>query len=127
MNDVSVGTLPQAGVEQATKPPEPSARRADLDAKQALVADLLREAGRDRPVADWKLVAEPIARLRRTLSPYEQDCLRELGQIVGHAVEATCRTLAVGQTELEVAGQLGHRLRHRGADPVSVFVAVDGR
>ena len=51
------------------------------------------------------------------LTDYEQACYRALGQIVSHALEATCRTLARGETEREVAGQLSHRLLHRGAQP----------
>src|SRR5581483_10342793 len=54
-------------------------------------------------------------------------CLRALGQIVSHALEATCRTMARGETEREVAGQLCHRLMHRGASTVAVAVAADGR
>jgi Xaa-Pro aminopeptidase len=92
---------------------------ADLSQGKALACD--------RPFADGKVVGEPLARWRRTLSPYEQTGLRALGQIVGHAVEATCRTLTVGQTEQEIAGQLSHRLYHRGAVPTAIGVAADGR
>jgi Xaa-Pro aminopeptidase len=81
----------------------------------------------DRAFADYKVVGEQMARLRRTLTPYEQTCLRALGHVVGHAVEATCRTLNVGQTEQEIAGQLSHRLYHRGVRPVSLNVLADGR
>jgi Xaa-Pro aminopeptidase len=58
---------------------------------------------------------------------YEQACHLALGQIVAHAVEATCRNLKAGETEREVAGQLGHRLMHRGVQPVTISVAADGR
>lgn len=214
MNDVAARVAPAAPVEATPPTRDPSARRADVDAKQALVASLLRDTGReglfvfepenfawltagavahgsldpamqpalylnadqrwllasnadsqrlfdeeldglgfqlkewpwymsrasyvsswaqgrslacDRPVGDCKLVAEPIGRLRRALTAYEQACLRDLGLAVGHAIEATCRTMSVGQTELEVAGQLAHRLIHHGAEPVSLRVAADGR
>lgn len=81
----------------------------------------------DRPLADGRLVADALRRLRRVLSPHEQACLRSLGQALGHALEATGRTLARGQTEEQVAGQLGHRLLHHGVRPVSLGVAADGR
>jgi Xaa-Pro aminopeptidase len=73
------------------------------------------------------VVAEPLRRLRRQLTPYEGACLMALGQVVGHALEATCRTLALHDTEREVAGQVAHRLMHRGVQPLHVGVAADGR
>ena len=56
-------------------------------------------------------------------------CLRRswIGQIVSHALEASCRTMAKGDSEREVASQLSHRLLHRGAAPVLLSVAADGR
>jgi Xaa-Pro aminopeptidase len=65
--------------------------------------------------------------MRRLFTEYEQACFQALGQILGHALEATCRTLVVNESEREVAGQLSHRLMHRGAQPLSVSVAADGR
>ena len=61
------------------------------------------------------------------MSDYEKNCYRALGQILSHALEATGRTLRIGDTEREVAGQLAHRLLHRGALPVTITVAADGR
>lgn len=72
-------------------------------------------------------VAQQLRRLRRQLSPYEQACQQVLGQTVSHALEATCRTLSLGETEREIAGHLSHRLFHRGVLPLNVGVAVDGR
>src|SRR5262249_13701774 len=40
---------------------------------------------------------------------------------------ATCRTMVAEMTEREIAGQLSHRLLHRGAVPVCMEVAADGR
>src|SRR5207244_871239 len=68
-----------------------------------------------------------LRRLRRALTPYEQACLLALGQTLAHALEAACRNLAVNDTEREIAGQVAHRLIHRGAVPVHVGVAADGR
>jgi Xaa-Pro dipeptidase len=75
---------------------------------------------------DFQLLEE-MRKLRRVLTPYEQACLLALGQTVAHALEATCRTMAHKENEREVAGQLSHRLIHRGVHPVHVGVAADGR
>lgn len=93
------------------------------------LSDLVQGRGYacDRPFGDGRVVADSLQRLRRVLSPHEQGCLRSLGHAVGHALEATGRTLTRGQTEEEAAGQLGHRLLHHGCQPVSVSVAADGR
>jgi Xaa-Pro aminopeptidase len=92
---------------------------ADLTSKRRLVCD--------RPFADCKAVGDRLRMQRRTLTPYEQACYRSLGKIVSHALEAACRNLTPGQSERDVAGQLGHRLLHRGAFPLSLGVAADGR
>jgi Xaa-Pro aminopeptidase len=94
-----------------------------------LLADLCqgRKVGCDVAFQGCKVVADHLRPLRRQMSSYEQACYRALGQLVSHALEATCRTLAVGETEREVAGQLSHRLLHRGAYPVLIGVAADGR
>jgi Xaa-Pro aminopeptidase len=94
-----------------------------------LLADICqgRSLACDQPQAECRLVAESLRRLRRTMTPYEQACYRALGQIVSHAVEACCRTMNLGETEREVAGQLAHRLMHRGAQPLLISVAADGR
>jgi Xaa-Pro dipeptidase len=81
----------------------------------------------DRPFGDVKVVGERLRRLRRQLTAYEQACLRALGHLVSHALEATCRTMEPNQTEREVAGQLSHRLMHRGLLPLHVGVAADDR
>ena len=33
------------------------------------------------------------------MTPYEAACLRLLGQVVSHALEATCRTMNAGETD----------------------------
>jgi Xaa-Pro aminopeptidase len=81
----------------------------------------------DQALDNVKLVADRLAQLRRATTAYEQACYRALGQIVGHALEATCRTVRVDETEREIAGQLSHRLLHRGAQPLHIEVAADGR
>jgi Xaa-Pro aminopeptidase len=94
-----------------------------------LVADLMqnRRLACDRPQGDCKVVTRQLQTQRRTLTLYEQACLKSLGKIVSHALEATCRTMSPGDTEREIAGQMSHRLVHRGAYPAALNVAVDDR
>jgi hypothetical protein len=94
-----------------------------------LLADLMqgRKVASDQALPSCIVVDDQLRRLRRALSAYEQACYRALGQLLGHALEATCRNLVPGETEREVAGQLGHRLLHRGAAAVMLSVAADGR
>ncbi|MBY0523013.1 MAG: hypothetical protein K2R98_06425 [Gemmataceae bacterium] len=86
-----------------------------------------RKAACDRPLPDCTMVASQLRALRLALSAYEAAGYRELGKIISHALEATCRTLAQSQSEHEVAGQVAHRLLHRGVDPIAIEVAADGR
>jgi hypothetical protein len=97
--------------------------------REQLLADLChgRSVAGDRPGAAVKPVGDQLRQLRRVLSPYEQACFRTVGAIVSHALEATCRSMVPNATEREAAGQLHHRLVHRGAQPVLVEVAADGR
>jgi Xaa-Pro aminopeptidase len=97
--------------------------------REQLLADLCqnRRVASDRPFGTAQPAGEALRRLRCKLTVYEQACLRAVGQLVAHAVEATCRTFARGDTEREVAGQISHRLLHRGAHVLHVGVAADGR
>ena len=97
--------------------------------REQLLTDLCqgRNLAADVALFDCKIVAPSLAMMRRSLSEYERSCYRALGQVLSHALEATGRTFGQGDTEREVAGQLSHRLIHRGALPVSITVAADGR
>jgi Xaa-Pro aminopeptidase len=94
-----------------------------------LLADLCqgRAVACDEAVPGSKPIADRLQSMRRTLTAYDRACLRALGAIVSHALEATCRTLTPGETEREIAGQLAHRLMHRGVQTLYVGVAADGR
>ncbi len=94
-----------------------------------LLADLCqgRNLASDVGLVSCKGVGETLQKQRRVFTDYEQACYRALGQIVSHALEATGRTLAKGETEREVAGQLSHRLLHRGVTPLVISVYADGR
>ncbi len=97
--------------------------------RRQLLADLCqgRRVASDRPFAELKSVSEELRKQRRVLTGYEQACCYTLGQTLSHALEATCRTMEPGVTEREVAGQVSHRLIHRGALPLLLGVAADGR
>jgi Xaa-Pro aminopeptidase len=97
--------------------------------REQLLADLChnRTVASDRAFGDCKVVGDKLRKLRWVMTPYEQACLSALGEIVSHALEATCRTINVEDTEREIAGQLSHRLMHRGAFPLVLEVAADGR
>jgi Xaa-Pro dipeptidase len=97
--------------------------------REQLIADLAqgRRLACDRPLDDRKTVGDRLRVLRRALTAYELACYLALGQTVSHALEATCRNLALGETEREVAGHLTHRLIHRGIHPAMISVAADGR
>jgi Xaa-Pro aminopeptidase len=97
--------------------------------REQLLLDLLqgRKMGCDRPLGECKVLGTELGKLRRQLTAYEQACYHALGLIVAHALEATCRTMNPGETEREIAGQISHRLLHRGAYPTAVGVAADGR
>ena len=81
----------------------------------------------DVPLGSCKVVGAQVQLLRRNLTDYEIACCRALGQALSHALEATGRTLAVGETEREIAGQISHRLLHRGVQPLLIAVAADSR
>jgi Xaa-Pro aminopeptidase len=94
----------------------------DLCANRRVACDV------DMQVAgDFVNVAPLLAALRRVLTAYEQAALMAVGAVVVHAVEAACRTAERDETEREIAGQVAHRLVHRGVFPTDVGVAVDGR
>lgn len=86
-----------------------------------------RNVACDIPFGSCKVVGEELGRRRRNLTEYERACYRALGQILSHALEATGRTFAKGESEREVAGQLSHRLLHRGAHPIHISIAGDSR
>ena len=65
--------------------------------------------------------------LRCQLSPFERERLRRLGAKVSRAVEATARTLELGQSENEVVGQMAHRLLRQNVHPVRLRAVADGR
>jgi hypothetical protein len=97
--------------------------------RAGLLADLCqnRTVACDMPLNSCKVVGPQLQLMRRTLTEYALTCYRLLGQTLSHAIEATGRTLARGETEREIAGQISHRLLHRGVHPLMISVTADGR
>ncbi len=81
----------------------------------------------DRPFPNMPLVNDRLRMELRPLSDYEQALYLDLGKIVVHAVEATARSLDVGETEQEIAGHLAHRLYRHGVEVTAISVAADDR
>ncbi|HLN29315.1 MAG TPA: M24 family metallopeptidase [Gemmataceae bacterium] len=97
--------------------------------RESLLADVChgRKIACDRVYGAFTPVGDQLSKLRWPLTLYEKACYQALGATVSHALEATCRTMSPGETEREIAGQLSHRLLHRGAQPLAIEVAADGR
>lgn len=81
----------------------------------------------DRPFPNLPTINDRLRLELRVLSDHERDEYRRLGRRVAHALEATARTLQPGQSEEEIAGQVAHRLVHRGIDAASISVLADDR
>ena len=86
-----------------------------------------RTIAADRPFPHVPMANDRLRPLLRPLSAYERTRYHDLGEWVAHSVEATARTIRAGETEDEIAGQLGHRLLHRGIEPVAITVTADDR
>ncbi len=86
-----------------------------------------RKVAADRPFPNMPPANEPLRTLIRPLSPPDVARLKWLGGVTVHALEATARTLAGGETEQELAGQIAHRLLRAGAEAATLTVQADGR
>ncbi len=97
--------------------------------KSSLLDDLCRGrvVASDTGVRETVNASAAIRNLRMRLTGLERARMRIVGRHVAHAVEATARTLELGQSEAEIAGQLSHRLVHRQVTPVQIQVMADGR
>ncbi|MEX0718826.1 MAG: M24 family metallopeptidase [Planctomycetaceae bacterium] len=97
--------------------------------RSLLLEDLSRgrRVAGDAPYHQVPEVSVHLTGLRIPLSPLECGRLREVGAIVAHAVEATCRSFTRGSTEAEVAGELSHRIIKHGAVVERLQVFADGR
>jgi hypothetical protein len=94
-----------------------------------LLGDLVagKKVASDRPFPTMPLLVDRLRPELRPLFPTDREQLLAFGRVVGHALEATARGLARGDSEEEVAGQLAHRVYHHGADVHAVSVSADDR
>lgn len=86
-----------------------------------------RKVAADRPFPNVPMINDRMRPLLRVLSGYERNCYHDLGALVALAVENTARSFRAGESEAEIAGQIGHRMLRRGIEPVSISVTADGR
>lgn len=68
-----------------------------------------------------------LTHLRLPLTGLDRDRTRVVGRLVTHAVEATARHLAQGQSEAEIAGEVAHRLVKRRLIPERIQVWADNQ
>jgi Xaa-Pro aminopeptidase len=97
--------------------------------RTGLFSDLCqgRNIASDISFENCKNINPQLRLARRELTDYQIACYRMLGQTLSHAIEATGRTLAAGESEREIAAQISHRLLHRGVQPLLISVTGDGR
>ncbi len=97
--------------------------------REQMLGDLVfgRNVACDQPFRSCKSTGLFCVAERRKLSTHESERLAELGATVAHAVEATARNFDWGESEEEIAGQLGHRLLRHGTEPVALQVNGDDR
>ena len=81
----------------------------------------------DRPFPNMPLVNDALRPELRPLTGFETELYRDLGRLVAHALEATARNIAPGETEQEAAGHLAHRLARKGVEALAASVTADGR
>lgn len=96
---------------------------------EALLADLVtgRKMVADQPFRDLRVVDDRIAAVRTKLSIRDLMEYRLLGTRLAHALEATARNFARGETEIEIAAQLSHRLQRHEIEPIRLEVCGDER
>ncbi len=94
-----------------------------------LLAELVagKKVASDRPFPGLPQLVERLRTAIRPLHPFDEHRYRELGGIVSHALEATARGFTRGDSEREIAGQLAHRVLHKGAEVHSLSVIADTR
>jgi Xaa-Pro dipeptidase len=97
--------------------------------RDQLLADLTdnKKLASDRLIENAVCVADRFKQVRPQLDARAQLRLRNLGADLAHALEASARNISKGSPEREAAGHLGHRLLHRGIEPVVLHIAADDR
>lgn len=103
--------------------------RAWTESRQSLIEDLCRgrSMASDFPGPRLQDVSARLSGLRVPLGEVEIRRLRDLGRDLTHAVEATARNLVPNRPEMEIAGEISHRMMKRGILPERIQAAGDGR
>lgn len=83
--------------------------------------------GTDMPHPTALDLSGEIARLRAQLTPEEGARFRALGRLSAEAMNAAARAIRPGQTEYEMAAQLGLEVQARGTQPIVNLIATDER
>jgi antitoxin VapB len=104
-------------------------RIADWHAANPAIAELTRglRLGSDFPTPNATDLSNDFARLRANLTPEEGERFRALGKLCAAAMDAAIRAVRPGQTEFEIAAQLGAETQARGAQPIVNLIATDER
>jgi Xaa-Pro aminopeptidase len=83
--------------------------------------------GSDHVFPNAKNIASQIAPLRYSLTPWEVERYREVGDLSSLAIEETAREVRPGDRECEVVGRLAGRLWKNRLDIITTFCAADER
>lgn len=103
--------------------------RTWTDSPESLPDDLARgrRVASDTGFGSTTNVEAELQRLRLALSPREQLQAMLLGEELTRCVERSAIKAKPGQTELDVAGALTHRLMAAGIEPVGIRAVAEGR
>ncbi len=83
--------------------------------------------GADVPLPGATDLSAPVARLRARLTPAEGDSFRQLGRLCAQAMDSAIQSVTPGQTEFEIAAQLGQQAQRLGVQPIVNLIATDER
>ncbi|HZR00019.1 MAG TPA: M24 family metallopeptidase [Chloroflexota bacterium] len=98
-------------------------------ATAAAVRDVVgdRPLASDTPFGDARPLDHAFDELRADLLPPEVERYREVGRIATETMIGACQALHQGQTEWEIAADLGRRVRAHGGRPGVLLIATDER
>ncbi|MDP9175018.1 MAG: M24 family metallopeptidase [Planctomycetota bacterium] len=99
----------------------------ELIAGRKIAADVADTGEFDRFGSGLRLLPHDFVQLRWTLTPAEIERYREGGRRTSIAMEATCKLIAPGMTEHEIAGVLDQQVRAKSLLPVVTLIAADER
>jgi Xaa-Pro aminopeptidase len=88
-----------------------------------------KKAASDAPLPGLNALPLPesFPELRFSLIEQEMERYRRTGRLASKAIEASCKAIAPGMTEHEIAGLTSREVRARGMNPWVILVAADDR